>query len=213
MIKVGASLLAADFGRLSEEVIRMKDAGADTIHFDVMDGRFVPEISFGQVVLKDLSGLGIPFDVHLMTLDPLRQVSAFKKSGAASVTVHAETCDAAEAVEAIKGLSLKAGVAIKPATPIDALLPVLKTADRFLIMTVEPGYGGQKMIPEMLDKVKALAGLCADAGVSPEIEIDGGVNESTIKTAAAYGITAAVIGSALFASPAPDAFIRIVHMM
>jgi ribulose-phosphate 3-epimerase len=202
------SLLAADFGRLAEAVEKIEKGGGDVAHIDVMDGSFVPEVSFGQVVVRSLRPLtNLPFDVHLMVQNPERQIESFAQAGADWITFHYEAAEAqakngglssVQLIEKIHSYGKKAGVSIKPATSVDSLKNLLEFADIILIMTVEPGFGGQKLIPECLDKVRELARLRDQLGLNYKISVDGGVNAQTLDSVLQSGVDIVVSGSAFF---------------
>ena len=202
------SLLAADFGRLAEAVEKIEKGGGDVVHIDVMDGSFVPEVSFGQVVARSLRPLTkLPFDVHLMVQNPERQIESFAQAGADWITFHYEAAEAqaengglssVQLIEKIHSYGKKAGVSIKPATSVDSLKNLLEFADIILIMTVEPGFGGQKLIPECLDKVRELARLRDQLGLNYKISVDGGVNAQTLDSVLQSGVDIVVSGSAFF---------------
>lgn len=195
------SILSADFADLGGAVRKIESGGAGVVHIDVMDGHFVPEISYGQVVVRSLRPMtSLPFDVHLMIDSPERQIESFAAAGADWITFHYEnTLDGAERIiRRIKGMGLKAGISIKPATPVERLQNLLNSADIILIMTVEPGYGGQKLIPECLDKVRSLVRIREERGLSYMISVDGGVNASTLAAVLDSGVDIVVSGSAFF---------------
>lgn len=195
------SLLSADFGNLEGALDKINASAAGAIHFDVMDGAFVPEISFGQVVLRSIRPLSaLPFDVHLMIENPGRQIESFAKSGADWITFHYENSisQAENLLAEIRRLGKKAGISIKPGTPVFALQNLLKSADIILIMTVEPGYGGQKLIPECLEKIAELSKLRRENGFCYKISVDGGVNAETLPSVIESGADIVVSGSAFF---------------
>jgi len=210
MVKVAPSLLAADYLKLGEEIARMKDAGADWLHFDVMDGMFVPNLSFGQGILKAAAGTGLlPCDAHLMIEGPERYIEEFAQAGARVITVHAEaTNHLHRLLQQIHACGCLAGVALNPATSPDCLRYVLGEFDLALVMTVNPGFGGQKMILPAVEKIAEIDGMLKKAGVSAEIEVDGGVNEANAAMLVEKGATVLVAGSALYHAPDAAAFIR-----
>lgn len=194
------SILSADFGVLKEQLELIDDAGAQYVHFDVMDGVFVPSISYGMPVLKSIRKYTDRlFDVHLMIVDPERYIKDFAEAGADIITVHAEACKHLDAtIDLIKSCGAMAGVAINPATPVSTIKHVLDKVDMVLIMTVNPGFGGQKLIPYTIDKVRELCDLCNKLGVKIDIEVDGGINIDTIDAALDAGANIIVAGSAVF---------------
>ena len=170
------SILSADFKILGEQLKLTEEAGAEYIHFDVMDGMFVPSISFGMPVLASIKGATTQtLDVHLMVTEPIRYVEEFVKAGADIVTVHYEACEDLQAtIDKIHAAGAKVGISIKPKTPVDVLLPYLDQAEMFLIMSVEPGFGGQAFIPESLERISELRNLLNEKGLTTDIEVDGG---------------------------------------
>lgn len=209
MIKLAPSLLAADILRLGEGVRLAERAGVDYLHVDIMDGTFVPNISFGPSLVKALKrATALPLDVHLMIREPERYFKEFISAGADILTFHQEaSADSAAAVCAIHALGAQAGVSIKPATPVEALSGVLELADLILIMSVEPGFGGQKFQPESIARVGALR----QAGYRGLIEVDGGVNGDNLPLLAAAGMDVAVMGTAFFAADDLEALAARVH--
>mgnify|MGYP001095596887 CR=1 FL=1 len=200
MVKIAPSLLSADFSRLAEEVRRVEEAGADLLHMDVMDGRFVPNITFGPLVLEALKAhTRLEMDVHLMIVEPERYLADFRRAGAATLTVHAEACaHLHRVVHQIKELGARAGVALNPHTPLDVLDYVLGDLDQVLIMSVNPGFGGQRFIPAAVEKIRALRNRAAEAGLRLDIEVDGGINPETAPLVTKAGANLLVAGSAVF---------------
>jgi len=212
MVKIAPSILSADFARLGAEIDSVRQGGADWLHFDVMDGLFVPNISVGIPVLKSVRKYTDMFlDVHLMIHRPGRYVSAFAEAGADLICVHLEA-DTPENIHAalreIRGLGRKAGLALKPATAWDAALPFIEEADMFLVMTVEPGFGGQSFMTDMMPKLRTIRGWLDEKNPGCEIEVDGGVNETTAVLCKENGANVLVAGSAWFKSKDPAAFNR-----
>lgn len=201
MIKIAPSLLSADFARLKDEVKEVEQAGADWLHIDVMDGHFVPNLTFGPLIVNAIRPhTSLPFDVHLMIERPDNYIEAFAKSGADVITVHQEAClHLHRTVHLIKELGVKAGVAINPATPISAIEPILTDVDLVLLMTVNPGFGGQAFIPSVLHKISELRTKLAQVGYDHiEIEVDGGIAVGTARQVVVSGATTLVAGSAVF---------------
>ncbi len=210
MTDIAPSLLAADFTNLGRDVAAAEAAGARYLHLDIMDGHFVPNISYGPDVVKALRPLtSMIFDVHLMITDPDRYVDAFVAAGADLITVHAETCPHLHrSLQNIREKGVRAGVALNPSTPLSVLDWVLPETDLVLIMSVNPGFGGQKFIPSALDKIRALRQMVDSRGLSVLIQVDGGINLDTAAAVAAAGADVLVAGSAVFGQPDPGAAIR-----
>lgn len=210
MIYIAPSLLSADFSALNSEIKRVSDAGAKYLHLDVMDGAFVPNITFGPDLITCIrKSTDMFFDVHLMIKRPERYIDRFVKAGADSITVHYEACEnPMSVINLIHSYEMKTGVAISPSTPVEHLYPLIDYIDMALIMTVEPGFGGQSMIPEALDKVRALRKYISERGVNVDIEVDGGINADNIGLATSAGANIIVSGSAIFKSKKPRAVIQ-----
>ncbi len=200
MSKIAPSILSADFSKLGEDVRKICEFGADYIHVDVMDGAFVPNISFGAAVMKSLNGVAsIPYDVHLMIEDPDRYIEDFITPNTEFITVHQEACRHLDrTIQHIHTSGVKAGVALNPATPIVMLEDVLDQLDMVLIMSVNPGFGGQKFIPRALDKIRKLDQIRQENGYHFQIEVDGGVNLANCGELSAAGADILVAGSAVF---------------
>ena len=215
MPKVAPSILSADFVNLQRDIAYIGTCGADYVHVDVMDGNFVPNITIGIPVVKAIRGITeLPLDVHLMIDRPLRYVEEFCDAGADIVTIHAEADTVEnnqEALRRIRAKGKKAGVSIKPGTPITALDPYMDMMDLILVMTVEPGFGGQKFMADMMPKVRALRKIIDVRTPGVELEVDGGVNTETAKTCVEAGANVLVAGSALFKAPDVTAFIGALH--
>ena len=200
MIKISPSMLASDLARMADEAKNVADAGADMIHLDVMDGVFVPNFSFGLPVIECLrKHTDIFFDVHLMIINPDKYIERFIDSGADMITFHLEAAnDIDECIRLIKSRGKRVGISIKPKTPIESVFPYLESCDMVLVMTVEPGFGGQTLIPECLSKVRALKNEIDRRGLLVDIQVDGGINPETAKLARESGANVIVAGSSVF---------------
>lgn len=200
------SILSADFKNLGKQLNEIKEAGAEYVHVDVMDGKFVPSISFGMPVIKSIrSATDRVFDVHLMIDEPIRYISEFKESGADIITIHYEACsDVGETLKAIKDAGLKTGLSIKPKTPTNVVTEFLPLCDMILLMSVEPGFGGQKFIPESMQRAKELKKIIDESGLDIDLEIDGGINLENVKEVLDAGVNIIVAGSAVFKDPAEN---------
>ena len=209
MIKVAPSLLAADYLKVGEDIRRVAEAGADYLHFDVMDGSFVPNISFGPEMCRRAATCGLPVDAHLMVVHPEKHIETFAEAGAKIITVHAEAATHLHrCLQQIRAAGCLAGVAMNPATSPETLRYVLGDFDLALVMTVNPGFGGQKLIPACIDKVAAVRRMLDEAGLDAIVEVDGGVNTQTGPRLAAAGADMLVAGSALYGAEDVPAFIR-----
>lgn len=200
MVKIAPSILAADFSILAKEVTDVEQGGADYIHIDVMDGHFVPNISFGPVVIEAIRPLtSLPFDVHLMIEEPERYITDFVNVGSDLISVHVEACrHLHRTIYQIKERGVKAGVVLNPATPVEAVREILPDIDLVLLMTVNPGFGGQTFIPGVLKKIEQIARYKEEYGYTFEIEVDGGINQETGRLCVEKGANVLVAGSSIF---------------
>lgn len=200
MVKIAPSILSADFSKLGQEITDVEQGGADLIHIDVMDGHFVPNITIGPLVVEAIRPItDLPLDVHLMIENPDQYLDAFAKAGADFITVHVEACrHLHRTIHHIKELGVKAGVVLNPATPVESILPIIDDVDMVLLMTVNPGFGGQKFIHSVLPKIRQVRDLALSRNPDLEIEVDGGVNEETAKLCVEAGASVLVAGSAVY---------------
>ncbi len=210
MIEIAPSILSADFTKLGQQIEIVEGAGASLLHVDVMDGRFVPNITVGLPVVKAISrATQLPIDAHLMIVEPGRYAEQFVKAGAQMVSIHIEADPHAHrTLSAIRAAGAQAGIVVNPATPLSALDEALKFADYVLVMSVNPGFGGQEFIPESLDKVRRLRKMIDERGLKARIEIDGGIDAENIAEVASAGAEIIVSGSAIFGAPDPAVALR-----
>ena len=210
MIYIAPSVLAADFSQLTNEIIRVQRAGANMLHLDVMDGHFVPNISFGAPVIASMrKRTGLLFDVRLMITDPQRYVKDFLKAGADSITIHAESCDdPMETLNYLGEVGCRAAIAISPNTPAETVFPYLEKVSMVLVMTVHPGFGGQKFMPDMMDKVRTIRAEIIKRGLDVDIQVDGGIGVDNIGIVTEAGANVIVAGSSIFGAKKTGAVIK-----
>ncbi|MFY9177559.1 MAG: ribulose-phosphate 3-epimerase [Caldicoprobacterales bacterium] len=210
VIKIAPSILSADFSKLGKQVEMLDEGGADYIHIDIMDGHFVPNLTFGPLVVRAIRGrTKLPFDVHLMMTNPMDYIDEFVDAGADIITVHAEVLPHLHrAIQQIKQKGVKAAVSLNPSTPLSVLDYVLEDLDMVLLMTVNPGFGGQEFIPAMIDKIKELRKKIDALNLDVDIQVDGGISLDNIREVAQVGANIFVAGSAVFSAPDPKQMIQ-----
>jgi ribulose-phosphate 3-epimerase len=203
MIKIAPSILSSDFSRLGEEITKLDKCGADLVHIDVMDGHYVPNITMGPPIVKSIRQYTkLPFDVHLMIENPDNYIDAFADAGADIISVHVEACTHLHrTLQRIRQKGIKAAVALNPATSLSTIDWILEDIDMVLLMTVNPGFGGQKFIEEMTEKIRCLRKLCSSKGLKTDIEIDGGIGLNNIQKTTEAGANVIVAGSSVFSAP------------
>jgi ribulose-phosphate 3-epimerase len=213
MVKIAPSILSADFARLAEEIRDVEQGGADYIHVDVMDGHFVPNITIGPLIVEAIRPVTkLPLDVHLMIEQPDRYIPAFAKAGADYLSVHVEACPHLHrTIHLIKEHGVKAGVVLNPHTPVEMIQHIIDDVDLVLLMTVNPGFGGQKFIPSVLPKIRQVAQLVKERGRFVEIEVDGGINAETARLCMEAGANVLVAGSAIYNERDRAAAIRAIR--